>query len=175
MRLWEQILTRFRRQKPPPALSRHEAMQVMPIRNPSLEWEVNEEGNVVVTLPRRRDLKGRLLTFFFAIPESRPIVLDEVGSFIWQRCDGEYNVHKLVASLCDEYNLNPKEVQVSLIEYMKMLGRRGMIAVAVPEEIMAKIDEATKKQLGINEAALSSVPPATTDTQDSPEPVDTDQ
>ncbi len=163
MNLWQRLLTKLKIKKPQPAISRQEAMQVMPVRNPSLDWETNEEGNVVVTLPRRRDWKGRLLTFFFPIPEARPVVLDEVGSFVWQRCDGSYTMAELIRCLCEEYNLNRKEVQVSLIEYMKMLGRRGMIAIAVPEEIMAELDKATKRTLGVQEIPVSSAPPPGSD------------
>lgn len=163
MNLWQRILIKLGTKKPEPPISRQEAMQVMPIRNPSLEWEVNEDSNVVVTLPRRRDLKGRLLTFFFPIPESRPVVLDEVGTFIWQRCDGNYTMDELVECLCAEYNLNRKEVQVSLVEYMKMLGQRGMVAIAVPEEIMAKLDKSAKEMLGVREVPVSSAPPPARD------------
>ena len=173
MRLWQQVLNKFRPKKSAPPISRHDAMQIMPIRNPSLEWELNEDGNAVISLPRRQDLKGRILTFFFSIPESRPVVLDEVGSFVWQRCDGEHNMHELVTSLRKEYRLNPKEVQVSLLEYMKMLGARGMIAVAVPKEIIAKLDESTTRQLKVQEMPAAPAPPTTNDTEDSPEPADT--
>ena len=163
MNLWQRILIKLGTKRPQSPISRQEAMQVRPIRNPSLEWELNEDGNVVVTLPRRRGLKGRLLALFFPIPEARPVVLDEVGSFIWQRCDGHYDMDELVECLCEEYNLNRKEVQVSLIEYMKMLGRRGMVAIAVPEEIMTKLDKATRKALRVQEIPVASAPPAAGD------------
>ncbi len=173
MRLWNAILTRLKLKKQQPAISRREAMQVRPIRNPVLEWKLNEEGKVVVILPRRNDFKGKLLTFFFPIPESRPVVLDEVGSFVWQRCDGEHSVNQLVKYLCEEYKLNPREVQVSLIEYMRILGRRGMIAIAVPEEILTKLDEATKRELRIHEVPLSSPPPQADSNDDSPDQTET--
>ncbi len=166
MNLWQTILTRIGLHKPKPALSQQEALEVRPLRNPSLKWKRNEEGNVVITLPRRRDWKGRLLGSFFAIPESRPVVLDEVGSFVWEHCDGDRSVNELVKALCEEYNLNPKEVRVSLMEYMRMLGKRAMIAVAVPEEIVEKLDEATRKELKIYPASAS--PPAEQD-EDSPD------
>ena len=170
MSLWRTILIKLRLHKPKPALSQQEALEVRPLRNPSLQWEHNEEGNVVIALPRRRDWKGRLLASFFAVPESRPVVLDEVGSFVWQRCDGNHSVNELVGSLCQEYKLNAKEVRVSLIEYMRMLAKRGMIAVAVPEELIDKLDEATRKELKIHQAPSS--PPPTRQNGDSPQPTE---
>lgn len=167
MGAWNELLTKLRLQKPQPAISRSDALRVRPIRNPDLKWELNEEGKVVVVLPRRNDLKGKLLTFFFPIPESRPVVLDEVGSFVWQRCDGQHSMNQLVKGLCAEYKLNPREIQVSLAEYMRMLGRRGMIAVAVPEELMADLGDATRRALKTHEVPVTSPPSAESDADES--------
>ena len=170
MGLWDVLLTKLRVRESPPAIAHNDAMQVRPIRNPALKWELNDEGKVVVILPRRSDLKGKLLAFAFPIPQSRPVVLDEVGTFVWQRCDGEHSVSQLVGGLCKEYKLNPREVQVSLIEYMRMLGRRGMIAVAVPQELMDKLDPASRAALKIHEVPVSSPPPAGDASEDTSDP-----
>ena len=63
MNLWNSFLakTGLRRSQPP--ITRRQALQVRPLRNPQLEWEYNEEGYVVATLSRRSGLRGRLITF----------------------------------------------------------------------------------------------------------------
>ena len=117
-----------------PRVTREQAFQARPVRNPDLKWRENEEECVEVIIPRRKDRVGRIMGWVFAVPDSKPVVLDEVGSHIWRLCDGEHTVGDLVQDLCDEYKLGWREVEVSLTEYLRMLGKPGMIALLVPEE-----------------------------------------
>ena len=151
MRLVDNLLVRVRLRRAPPTITRRQAQQVRPLRNPQLEWHCNDDGFVVATLTRRAGLRGKMISFFLAVPETRPVVLDEVGTFVWHLCDGEHSVEQIAAELSREYKLSHREVEVSLNEYLKMLGRRGMIAVAVPREVMAELSEETKHVLGIKE------------------------
>ena len=159
MRLLNSLLakTGLRRREPP--ITRRQALQVRPLRNPQLEWEYNEEGSVVATLTRRAGLRGRLITFFLAVPESRPIVLDEVGTFVWDMCDGEHSVEQLVQALAEKYKLSQREVEISLNEYLRMLGKRGMIAIAVPKEITDELSEAAQRALGLQEIVAEEEEP----------------
>lgn len=115
-------------------LSREQAFEARPMRNPELKWRVNDEDCVEVVIPRRSDRLGRVMGFVFAVPETKPVILDDVGTFVWGLCDAKHTVADLVQALCDEYNLTEREVEVSLTEYLRILGKRGMVGFAVPEE-----------------------------------------
>ena len=117
-----------------PEITRDQAFEALPVRNPDLKWRLNDQDCFEVVVPRRRDRVGRIMGFVFAVPESRPVVLDEVGTFIWHRCDGEHTVEDLVEALREEYKLGRREVELSLTEYLRMLGKRGMIGLLVPED-----------------------------------------
>ena len=151
MRWWNDPLVKLKLRKPAPQITRQQALAIKPIHNPNLEWEYNEEDRVVATLTRRGALLGKLVTFFLTVPKSRPVVLDEVGSFVWRMCDGQHSVADIVEALSEKYNLTTREVEVSLNEYLRMLGKRGMILVAVPKDIVAQLDEQTKQTLGVTE------------------------
>jgi hypothetical protein len=126
-------------------------MAALPVRNPILEWKEQESGEIVVTIPRREDLTGKILSRVFTVPRSRPILLDEVGGFVWRLCDGQHSMAQIVTELCREYKLTRREVELSLNQYIQTLSKRGMIAVGVPEEIVAQMDEPTRRALGIKE------------------------
>ena len=115
-------------------LSREQAFESRPMRNPELKWRVNDEDCVEVVIPRRSDRLGRVMGFVFAVPETKPVILDDVGTFVWGLCDAKHTVADLVEALCDEYNLTEREVEVSLTEYLRTLGKRGMVGFAVPDE-----------------------------------------
>ncbi len=131
----DRLLISLRVKKPDAGLTREQAMAAWPVRNPALEWTTNDDDCVVVRLPRRKDMVGGILSFLFSVPESKPVVLDEVGSFVWQLCDGENTVSEVVDKLSREYKLNRREAELSLTKFLQMLGRRGMVAFAVPREV----------------------------------------
>jgi len=133
------------------ALTRTQAMAARPIRNPTLKWHENDEGVVVVILPRRDDLWGKLLSWLFMVPESRPVSLDQVGSAVWHLCDGEHSVHDIARVLSETHKITMREAEVSLAEFLRMLGRRGMVALALPKEVADELSEEQRRALGVVE------------------------
>jgi len=131
----DRILVSLRLKKAQGALTRDQAMRAWPVRNPALKTHVSDDGIVTIELPRRKDWMGGVLGALFQVPESKPVQLDEIGSFVYERCDGERTVNDLVDEMMAEYKLNRREVEVSLTKFLQMLAQRGIIAFAVPREI----------------------------------------
>ncbi|MGD9519560.1 MAG: PqqD family protein [Armatimonadota bacterium] len=133
------------------ALTRTQAMAARPIRNPSLAWHTNDEGIVVVTLPRREDATGKILSWLFMVPDSRPVSLDQIGTRVWNLCDGEHSVHDIAAALAEEHKITLREAEVSLAEFLRMLGKRGMVALALPQEVADELSPEQRRALGVVE------------------------
>ena len=131
----DRIMVSLKLKKPQGGLTRDQAMAAWPVRNPDLVTHESEDGLVAVELPRRKDWVGGALGFLFFVPDSKPVQLDEVGSFVWKLCDGEHTVNEIADALAAEYKLNRREVDVSLTQYLQTLGKRGMIAFAIPREV----------------------------------------
>jgi len=138
--VYEKIVGRFKK----PRLSREHALQARPVRNPSLKWEEQDNGEVKVILPRRRDAMGKLLSSVFYVPQSKPISLDVVGARVWQLCDGEHTVNDITEALMEEHKLHRREAEVSLTEFLKMLGKRNMVAFVVPTEFLETDEKADR-------------------------------
>lgn len=141
--LYDRIISKFRK----PKLSRGQALQARPIRNPALKWTELDSGEIRIVLPRRKDATGKLLSVLFYIPKSRPVNLDVVGSRVWSLCDGEHTVADIADVLADEHKLHRREAEVSLTEFLKMLGKRNMVAFVVPKEFLAE-DEEEEEETG---------------------------
>lgn len=131
----DRILVGLKLKTPQGGLTREQAMQAWPVRNPALTAHVSDDGIVTVELPRRKDFMGGVLGFLFSVPKSKPVQLDEVGSFVWNLCDGEHTVADVTSALADEYKLNRREVELSLTDYLQTLAKRGIVAFAVPREV----------------------------------------
>lgn len=117
-----------------PRLSRQQALQARPIRNPHLSTKRNERDELTLVVPRRGDWVGRLLSLVFIVPKERGIVLDAVGEDVWELCDGEHTVEELIRQVGEKYKLNPKEAEVSLTDYLRQLGKRNLIGLALPKQ-----------------------------------------
>ena len=113
-----------------PKITREEILAAVPVRNSLVEWETNEQEEVVLRIPQRQDQAGRLLRRFFAAPPFKQVVLDELGSDVWHLCTGENNVDAIVKEIARKYKLGRREVELSLANYLRTLAQRGYIGLA---------------------------------------------
>ena len=70
-----------------------------PARNELLSWAKSDRGEAQITVARQDTWKVRLLSKVFYVPQERKITLDEVGTEVWQMCDGETTVAQMIESL----------------------------------------------------------------------------
>lgn len=126
--------------------SRQELLALRPMRNPDLDWS-EEDGHIVLHIKHKKMAKAWLLSKFFPIPEARRVVLDTIGTDVWQMIDGKTNIGRIARVLAQKYKLTPREMELSLQQYFKELGRRGYIGFWV-EENSDKVDKGPKNRKG---------------------------
>lgn len=102
-----------------------------PVRNEAVQWERDENGEVCITLVRARTWKVALLSKIFYIPDRKKLILDEVGSGVWEMCDGQTSVEAMIRRLSGQYKLNLKESEVSLLHYLRQLGQKRLVGFLV--------------------------------------------
>ena len=100
--------------KKQPKIGREAMFKSKPVRNDQLTWETNEEGEVTVTLQRGESWKVRALSKLFWIPNQKTLVLDEIGSQVWNMCDGRTNVEAMIRKLRGIHKLNVKEYIINI-------------------------------------------------------------
>lgn len=114
-----------------PALTRDQALQARPVRNPLLQWERGDDDEIRLLIPRRKDLLGRALCRAFHAPDHKEIILDEVGADIWEFCDGKHSVGAIVSAMAGKYKMTRRECETSVGTYLKMLGDRKLLGFQV--------------------------------------------
>lgn len=120
--------------KKAPALSKKEALNTLPIRNPYVEWEKTEDGEVLIKVPRRKDWLGKLLAFIFAPPETRQVSLDKIGSLVWDLSDGQHSFEDIVRAVSKNYKVTRREAEIGVAAFLRELGKRKLIVLAVRKE-----------------------------------------
>ena len=102
-------------------------LTLKPKRN--LEWETNGENKVVVLVPKFRN---RFAVKWFVPMLAKPNVrvkLDERGSFVWHRCDGNTTVQSIGEEMSSAFT-EPLEATYERIEkFIRQLARSKFLLV----------------------------------------------
>lgn len=120
-----------RKRRAEPQLTRPEALAARPLRNPAIDWELQDNGLVLLTVPLELKPWMRMVRAVVHFPTERRVELDEVGSDVWQWADGQATVEELVGRMTAKHRLNAREAEVSLTQFLQTLAKRRFMAFAV--------------------------------------------
>lgn len=125
----------FGKKKPKKIVPSEQFLKLKPVRNPYLEWSKSEKGEVTIKMKLKPTKKTKVLSKLFSLPKevTKKVTLDEVGSFVWDMCDGKHTVEEIVQELSDRYKMMRRETEVALMTYFQQLASRRFIGVLVPE------------------------------------------
>ncbi|WP_290772005.1 PqqD family protein [Anaerofustis sp.] len=91
-------------------------LEYIPIKNPEMDYETDDK-NIVTIKKEWVGFYNNIAQKFFKKPRVSDITLDEYGSFIWLKIDGEKNVY----DLSKELEVHFPKMEKSLARLMKFL------------------------------------------------------
>ncbi len=114
-------------------LSRADALCCIPVRNPRVIETRQGSGEMLLTYPEILSpwFTGMLrrMTKAPEIHGTRKLQLDFLGTCVWNLVDDTATVKDIVASFAGLHQLYPKEAEISVIQFLRELGRRGIIGM----------------------------------------------
>lgn len=119
------------RRKREPRFTPEQVLLSRPVRNTSLKTEVAEDGSLRIIIERRQIWWVRALSVLLPIPKRRPIELDPLGREVWELCDGEHTLREMIRIFQQRHKLSRAEAEWSLRTYLRDLGKRGLVVIAV--------------------------------------------
>ena len=123
----------FKKKPPGPAISRTEALDRVPVKSTQITEDRLETGVVVIQYPVTiRPFFASLVKRFGgqeARIQMKKIELDELGTEVWDLLDGRRSVRHLIKSFAGTHQLEPREAEVSVTQFIRELGRRGLVAM----------------------------------------------
>lgn len=113
----------------PPDVDRGMVMTLRPGRNSVLTWETRESGETILTVPENEQVGAitRWMAKRLKVPTERKVELDEVGSFVWELCDGNNTIESIVQKTSKHYKMSRREAEVSVTMFLQMLHERNFI------------------------------------------------
>jgi hypothetical protein len=116
-----------------PRLTRGEALNCTPVKNEHVRESRLESGELLilypVTMPPWTAALARWIGAGKAPPRTGKLQLDLLGSAVWSMLDGRTPLRRLVAVFAEAHQLEPKEAEVAVTQFIRELGRRGLIGL----------------------------------------------
>jgi len=123
----------MRRFKKQPQFSRTHALAHTPIKNAEVEETLLDSGDLLLAYPVRARAWAaawmRRLTGVSPGPVKKKLQLDALGTAVWRLLDGNRSVRQVVEAFCRQHRLEPKEAEIAVAQFLRELGRRGLIGM----------------------------------------------
>jgi hypothetical protein len=114
-------------------LSRTDALRCIPIRNPRVVENRLDSGEMLLSYPDTLKpwFSGLLqrIKKESALRRVRKLQLDILGTGVWDLVNGKSTVMEIITSFARLHQLYHKEAEVSVIQFLRELGRRGIIGM----------------------------------------------
>ncbi|HEC96526.1 MAG TPA: PqqD family protein [Euryarchaeota archaeon] len=102
-------------------------------RSENIEWK-EEDGIITLIIKLKSDNSSKsLFSGLVPTPKERKIELDEIGTFVWKQIGEGATVENLIEKLADNYDLHWKEAETSMLTFLGMLARKGLIKILPPQ------------------------------------------
>ncbi|NOY81113.1 MAG: PqqD family protein [Kiritimatiellaeota bacterium] len=116
-----------------PKLSRGQAFSALPVRRPGVSMFPADGGEALLLVVKRPPFRSKWLERLAPVVRERRIELDEIGAQVWQWIDGRRTVRELVRAFSDKFDVNRREAEVAVVEFLKSLMTRGLISMEIPD------------------------------------------
>jgi hypothetical protein len=123
----------FKKKPKQPVISRVDALDRIPVKNIQITEARLESGEVVISYPVTTRPFFAGLVKRFGGPEvqirTKKVQLDELGTSVWDMINGKSSVRQLVERFARTHRLEAREAEVSVAQFVRELGRRGLIGL----------------------------------------------
>jgi hypothetical protein len=115
---------------PTPAISAMDLLDAVPLRSQTVRGEKRPDGGWLLRVPLRRRWYTRPpLAWLVPLSRDRAVGLDQLGSEVWEACDGRRTVQEIVDLFAAAHDLTFHEARLSVTAFLRLLVQRGLVVV----------------------------------------------
>ena len=101
-------------------------LEKIPTKNLDIEWKTDENGAVTLEI-ENKGVFNKIAQKLFKRPKISYIHLDELGSFVWQKIDGEKTILDIGKEVEEQFKDTANPLYERLAEYFRILDSYGFI------------------------------------------------
>ena len=128
-----QVMNLFRKKRKNVRVDRAEAFKFIPVKNIQITEERLDSGEILIHYPvtLRPWIAGIVKRFSGSNAElqSKPLQLDQLGTEVWGLIDGNRSVRRIIEIFAKTHQLQIREAEVAVSQFVRMLGQRGLIGL----------------------------------------------
>ena len=113
------MLMKSKREDKPTKPTIEEFLSFIPIRA-EYEWTTDEDGIVHITVPKFQSKWGKRLCKLLRKEETFTADMDELGSIVWNHCDGKNTVKDILEVLKNEFG-DEEDLDQRLIVFLHQM------------------------------------------------------
>ncbi|GAB4370150.1 MAG: PqqD family protein [Calditrichia bacterium] len=108
-----------------------EWLEYYPVRN--REFEINQDQVAVIIIPHP---ENRLMDKLLPRPQQPAgrIKLDEIGTFVWEMCDGKSTIKEICTALEKKFGERVKPAEERTVVFLQQMYKEKFIQVYLPKE-----------------------------------------
>lgn len=95
-------------------------LEKIPLRNCRVDWKTEESGRITLEI-ENTGWANRIAQKLFGKPKISYVHLDETGSFLWPKLNGEKNIIELGELVKEEFGENAEPLYERLARYFQVL------------------------------------------------------
>ena len=105
-------------------------LKAVPYANESMELTPAENGGALAVVPMRKPkMLIPPLSWLVPFSSNRRVQLDKLGASVLKMCNGKYTVEGIIDRFSADHKLTFREAQLAVIQFLKQLSVRGLVAV----------------------------------------------
>jgi hypothetical protein len=113
--------------------SRADALACTPVKSREMHESRLDTGEVLIRYPVRwrpwMVALARRLGREGDPSNERKLQLDELGTMVWDLIDGRRTVQQIIRCFSDAHQLQAREAEVAVTQFLRQLGKRGLIGL----------------------------------------------
>ncbi|MBR2042909.1 MAG: PqqD family protein [Clostridia bacterium] len=102
-------------------------LESIPIRSEKLDWKTDEKGKITLEI-ENTGWANRIAQKLLGKPKVSYVHLDEMGSFLWPRLNGELNIIELGKLVKEEFGEKAEPLYERLARYFQILKSYNFIS-----------------------------------------------
>ena len=114
-------------------ISRGYALNCVPVRNPQIVEQANENGEICLTYQVQiRPWFQNIVQKITGKPDDiiqRKLQLDTLGTTVWAMINDQRKAREIIDDFQKAHQLNRREAEISVTTVLKELGKRGLIVL----------------------------------------------
>ena len=123
----------FKKKSKGSQVSRDDALNSIPVKNTRVSESRLDGGEILIHYPiKMRPWIAPIVKRFGGSRDEiryRKLQLDEMGTEVWTLIDGNRSVSRIIQEFARAHQLQTREAEVAVTQFMRELGRRGVIGL----------------------------------------------